>query len=299
MATIEESNAAQLAREQAEQSFQDTDTPTEIVAEVEEPETDESDNHGIQSEEDIDHDETEGSDKKPSIKKLKEKFRRQKEQVEQEREYWKQEALKQQQIQQQKNESIQQPIVNDKPQMAHFNTMEEYTDALTDWKFNARDAQVRNQQAIEAATQKRNDYAAKADKFASETEDFQEVMADAANIRMDKENIILDTIMESDVGPQLAYYLAKNESEITRLKNLPPLKRAVELGKLEDKVATKKVNQPNAKKVPAPVNPVNGSNKISSKSEYEMSAEELFAARQAKFLPTNRSGKAGPKPRVK
>lgn len=64
-------------------------------------------------------------------------------------------------------------------------------------------------------------------------------------------------VLESEVGPQISYYLAKNPEFNERLNKLSPLKRAAELGKLEDRLTTKV--QPKAvTKAPPKVSSVKG-----------------------------------------
>jgi len=70
-------------------------------------------------------------------------------------------------------------------------------------------------------------------------------------------------VMESEVGPKLAYHLAKNPQEASRIAQLSPIRAIAELGKLEaklEKPATQesKVAQPVVSKAPSPIKPLNG-----------------------------------------
>ena len=63
------------------------------------------------------------------------------------------------------------------------------------------------------------------------------------------------TIRESEVGPEIAYYLGTNPAEAKRIAQLSPLTQAKELGKLETKLTT----NPPAKRTssaPEPIKPV-------------------------------------------
>ena len=65
------------------------------------------------------------------------------------------------------------------------------------------------------------------------------------------------TIRESEVGPEIAYYLGSNPAEARRIAALTPLSQARELGKLETKLAS----NPPAKRTssaPAPIAPIAG-----------------------------------------
>jgi hypothetical protein len=74
-------------------------------------------------------------------------------------------------------------------------------------------------------------------------------------------------IVESDLGPNILYYLAKNPDEFERIADLSPLRQIAEIGKLEDKVA-----KPPAKKAsnaPDPIKPVG------TKATVEVSPENM------------------------
>jgi hypothetical protein len=65
------------------------------------------------------------------------------------------------------------------------------------------------------------------------------------------------TIRESEVGPEIIYYLGQNPAEAKRIAQLSPLTQAKEIGKLETKLAS----SPPAKRTssaPAPITPVTG-----------------------------------------
>jgi hypothetical protein len=177
--------------------------------------------------------------------------------------HWKAEALKNQV---QAQPEAQAPTA---PQQGQFKTVEEYVDAITDFKLNQRDAAKRQ-------TSQLDNFKSRASAFSKETPDYQEAMDDSRDVRL--EAGITEALVESEVGPQLAYYLAKNPEEVTRLNNLSIHRRLVELGKLEDKVAVapKKVAVTAA---PNPVKPVTGAAPNAQKSIYEMSPSELMAHR--------------------
>jgi hypothetical protein len=83
-------------------------------------------------------------------------------------------------------------------------------------------------------------------------DDFEQV---AYNPNLPITNAMADTIRESDIGPDLAYYLGSNPKEADRISKLSPLVQAKELGKLEAKLA----DSPPTKKTssaPAPIAPV-------------------------------------------
>jgi len=196
-----------------------------------------------------------------------------------EAEYWREQALKNskaQDVQQAPQEAQEQALA--KPAMANYSNIEEYTEALTDYKLALRDQQQaqRNEQA---QRQKALDnYNAKVKDFVKTTPDFAEALDDVSDMAIAPE--IHQAILGSDAGPQLAYYMAKNVDEIDRINSLSPQRRLIEMGKIEDRLAkTAPVVARVTKPAPAPVKPVAGGAPISQKSVYEMTAQELMRHR--------------------
>ena len=195
-------------------------------------------------------------------------------QANQEAEFWKQEALKQKQA----TEAIpQQPVYDNKPQLAQFNNnWEAYTEAVADWKLQSY---VRQQEQVKVQAEQKQlveNYTKREQAFAKVNPDYHEAIADVANVPV--HNDIRQVIWESDAGPALAYHLAQHTDEIERLNNLPQHKRLLELGKLEDRFAKKTINKTTTTRpAPAPIKPVGGSAPVISKSIFDMSREELRA----------------------
>lgn len=84
-------------------------------------------------------------------------------------------------------------------------------------------------------------------------------------------------ITETDSPADVAYHLARNPDEAARIAKLPPLKKAVELGKISTKITQTAKPTTTA---PPPPNPVGGRTPA-SKSESAMTMEEWVAARKA------------------
>ena len=130
-----------------------------------------------------------------------------------------------------------------------FSTVEEYAEALAARKaeelLSQREVQRRQSQVMEAYHDREEDARNKYD-------DFDSV---AYNPQLPITSVMAETIRESDVGPDLAYYLGTNPKEAERIANLSPYLQAKEIGKIEVKLA----NNPPVKKssnAPAPINPV-------------------------------------------
>ena len=204
---------------------------------------------------------------------------------EQEVEYWKSVALRGEQPQQ---TAQPQPVAADKPKFSDFNDLEAYTEAVTDWKLQRALAQVQQQSQVQSLAQT---YEQRLAQYKAEVPDFDEVMTDFVEDYGDM-NVpeIVQVAMESNVGPQLAYYLAKNTEEVERIAKLPSHRRLVELGKLEDKLSQPKTQKSVAEPVkkvtsaPPPVKPVRGTGKVESStdlSDPNLSYTEWLKRRQA------------------
>lgn len=89
---------------------------------------------------------------------------------------------------------------------------------------------------------------------------------------------MLEAILESEKGPELAYHLGKNPAERSRIAALSPVGQVRELGKLEGTISAPKT-QP--KTPPAPVKPVTGINAGGAKDPAKMSMSEYIAWRKA------------------
>lgn len=87
-----------------------------------------------------------------------------------------------------------------------------------------------------------------------------------------------EIIRDSEVGPDLAYHLGRNQAEAAKIAALPPTRQAVELGKLEARLTAPKALP---KQPPAPVDPVGGSASGGSADPSKMSMAEYAAARKA------------------
>lgn len=147
-----------------------------------------------------------------------------------------------------------------KPNPDNFNTYAEYTEALTDWIIEQREAKAKaNDQEKQAKTeaQKRAEtFQSKINEFKKEHTDFEDVIDDC---EVDLSKDLQSMILESDLAPQLMYDLASKPEEIERLNGLKGTQLAKALGVLEDRLSknseSKKAKQTTTK-APAPISPV-------------------------------------------
>jgi hypothetical protein len=160
-----------------------------------------------------------------------------------------------------------------KPTFAEYNDIESYTEALTDWKvsqaLSSRDQQTQTKSVVDTYGQRLNE-------FKKSTPDFQDVMDEFVDEYGDRPiPEVVQVAMESEYGPQIAYYLAKNTNEVDRIALLPPHRRLLELGKLEERLSKATTQQkevvPETKRIskaPEPIEKVKGTGKVETNDIY-------------------------------
>lgn len=176
-----------------------------------------------------------------------------------------------------------------KPTPDKFATTEEYVEAVAEWKAQEivksqldmtekqrREAAQRQYHEKVQATFKQREEAAR-----SKYDDFEEV-AYSPDVPITQPMAM--TIQESELGPELAYYLGKNLSEAERIARLSPFLQAKELGRLEAKLSAA-VTPPKPSAAPAPISPIKSPSGAPSvvdtanpKSAESMSTSDWIAA---------------------
>lgn len=269
-------------------------------------ESDESDENESQEEDDSDDEDSDTQDKEQSSKKRKQNgfakriarakkkeadARRDAERSREEVEYWKQKALG---SNAQNTEPTPAPAqaLEGKPNPDDFETQAEYDDAVIEWKveqrFKAQEEKQRVNQAQEqqkAVVQKWQDNVAS---FTKETPDFQDAL-DAFDEEYDVPipPILIESLIESDLGPRVLYKLAKDPERALALiekAKTNPNAAIRELGKIEATLElpkTKTTNTKTKKPAPKPLTPVRGGSGASNKTIYssDLSQAEFEALR--------------------
>jgi hypothetical protein len=166
-----------------------------------------------------------------------------------------------------------QPQNDGKPTMGQYSNVEDYVEAVADWKLAQRD-QITQQSAAEMSrnqiTEKANKIYAEADKLGFDRETFD---------TMELSVPVAQAIIDSDIAPQLVTFLAKNPEEAARIVKLSPARQAAEIGKLEAKLSVAAVK---ASSAPAPIKPVGnrGGNTSGDPSRMSMEEYQAFRAKQ-------------------
>lgn len=153
-----------------------------------------------------------------------------------------------------------------RPSREKFASDEDYIEAVAEWKADQRLAKREREQAEAQAKaqqeQLANQWKRNVEKAKAEIDDFADVIG--------KSEVALpghlhQALLESEVGPHLAYYFAKHPDEAKRFAAMSPTTALRQLGKLEDRMMEddapaepkpKAKPAPEVSKAPPPVTPV-------------------------------------------
>jgi hypothetical protein len=173
----------------------------------------------------------------------------------------------------QKAEPVRQAPTDGKPTLAQFENVEDYVEAVAEWKLEQREqSSKQSKEAVERQTvqTKVNDIYAKAEKV----DGFDRDVFDSLPIS----DAVAWTIMDSDAPEKLMAYISQNPEEAERLSALTPARQAAEIGKLEAKLSTV-TKELKVSKAPAPIDPI-GNKGSSSKDPSDMRDSEFAAWRK-------------------
>jgi hypothetical protein len=180
---------------------------------------------------------------------------------------------------------------SERPRAEQFTDYDEYQEKLVDWKLEQRlaEREARERQAAEEwqrqeQSRKLNEsWQERLEQTRETVADYDEVLANVENFKLPR--YFQDAIMGSEIGPTLAYELAKQPKELQRILRLDPVSAVRELGKLEARYAA----QPNSSgsaspvtpsKAPEPIRPVGGGGRTSTKPLDQMDYQDFKRARE-------------------
>lgn len=170
----------------------------------------------------------------------------------------------------------QQEVPQGKPTLDKFDSYDEFTEALTDWKIEqrevAREQKAKEEEGNKQRTELQKSFASKADKFRAETPDYDDVISEIADVELSEATAI--SVIESDLAAQLTYYFGQNPDELDRINNLSPLATAREIGKLEAKLSSAPVKQVKQSTAPDPIKPIGASKATVTPDATKMTDEE-------------------------
>lgn len=162
------------------------------------------------------------------------------------------------------------PPTRPKPVLETFEgTTEQFYEELTNWTIEQREA-ARERKAQEATQQAEHQkvtdsFNAQIAAAREKHPDYEDAFAEAQAAGLQLSNAMLVTLMDSEVGGEMAYHLLKNPDELKRIAAIKnPWSAARELGKIEariagDNPAKDEKEPPPLTKAPKPPTPIKGS----------------------------------------
>lgn len=123
-----------------------------------------------------------------------------------------------------------------RPRPEDFEDRNDYEDALVDWKLEQRESAAKAKSEQDDGRKVFNEKLSKFNEgvqaLAKKIEDFEETLE---SNEVDISPTLRMLLLDSENGPELAYHLAKNQDEMTRICKMSPTEAARALGKFEAK----------------------------------------------------------------
>lgn len=167
------------------------------------------------------------------------------------------------------------------PKPDQFKSAEDYLEALSDWKADHKSYARATQQQQRQANATFED---RAEKARAKYADFDIIFKHPNEGGPAISDPMKAVIQESELGPDIAYHLAKNPDESRRIWGLSPLAQARELGKIEATLSQKAAEGKKPSSAPEPITPVGSRTHTPTydtsdpKSTKTMSVSEWIAA---------------------
>lgn len=183
-----------------------------------------------------------------------------------------------------------------KPDPTQFNDALEYAEALAEWttdrKMRERDQAELARKVEEEQSRMRQKFQERLDVAKQDMPDYEEMIA-SSDVSVSQP--VTDAIIESDVGPQILYYLAENPDFARELADKSITSQLRAIGRLEAKFekiepAKPSVKEPVAKKsnAPAPINPLKSGG---NPSDITLDADRKFHGTYQQWKAARSAGK--------
>ena len=172
----------------------------------------------------------------------------------------------------------QKPEVDAPPDINNFENYDDFVIAKAKFEFRQEQKQQSEKNATETVDRQ---YFERFNKAVEKIPDLPEVIGSA---RIPFHPATLQAIKESELGPQIAYHLAKNPNEAIRISQLSPYAAVREIGKLEVKLTPPPASSSEPQRIsqaPEPVKPVPQTGSLITSDYDKMSMEEFMSKRNA------------------
>lgn len=172
----------------------------------------------------------------------------------------------------------------DEPKIDDFDNLDEYVAAkaayIADQRINATLTEREKRELAKTQEVEQSKAAetwhAKVSAITAELPDFHDVV-ESSDVEMT--DAMKYAILDSDVGPKLAYYLAMNPDEAESIAKMPPIAVVRAMTRIEDKITAGALTPKKTTDAPAPITPVGTKAKV-EKAPTEMSDKEFAAWRR-------------------
>ena len=183
------------------------------------------------------------------------------------------------------------PVADVEPQPSQFQDAFEYAKALAEYTADKRIEEMRKQEAEAKIAQERqkviDSWAQRVQAAKAEMPDFDEMVASSEVVVSDA---VRDSILESDVGPQILYHLAENEELARKISGMSDRAAVKELGKLEARFEKKpeEVKPVVKSKAPPPATPIKANTGV---ADMPMDSDGKFYGSYAQWKAMRQQGK--------
>jgi hypothetical protein len=166
-------------------------------------------------------------------------------------------------IEQNIQERVAKPIDNSEPRIDNFDDFDKYVAAKAEWiaskkineTLNERERRSAEERAAAAHYQAVDGWNQRLEKATAELPDFKEVI-ESSDVPMS--DFMRDAIVESDLGPKVAYWLANNPDEAKKIASMSPLATVKAIGRIEERLESQAKAPKKPTAAPAPLKPVGG-----------------------------------------
>lgn len=170
----------------------------------------------------------------------------------------------------------QKAVDNTEPKIENYDNFDTYVAAKAEWiasrkieeTLTERERKQQEQRSNYERQQVQATWAKRVTEATAEMPDFEEVIA-SSEVPMTEP--MQSAIMESDIGPKLAYWLANNPSEASKIAGMSPISAIRALGRIEERLQTQPAKKPTS--APEPIKPV-GARATVKKNPGQMSDAE-------------------------
>lgn len=187
---------------------------------------------------------------------------------------------------QQQNANGKAPDPEKVPELSDYETLDEYTEAKVLYRLEQKrkEQEIAKQKEQEAnrigeVNRKFNN---RLQKFMDNYPDYTEIVSSS---QINLHESVIEAIKESEVGPAIAYHLAKNEEDLEKISKMNNFSAIREIGKLEAKITSNvpqpKIKQKQVTQAPEPIKPVNNLTTPEKKDYNTMPISEYMKVRNS------------------